>query len=204
MSKLKKGIVFIDFEASGLVDSYPIEVAMINDEGYLYSAYIKPTNYWNKFLTWSEEAEGIHHIEKSKIMTEGLNVIEVAKEIQKAALKNEIYSDNGSFDNRWCDTLFEEAGIIKDFIISDIYYLQINRNFYFELKYIFFELMKLGVINNEYSFIDYIKNNQIEDIIENIENNKLIGKYKNNMKAHEALSDAIACKAVVKAIKYVN
>lgn len=204
MEKLKKGIIFIDFEASGLEDSYPIEVGMVGDNDYSYNSYIKPIKDWTNNLIWSLEAEKIHQIKEYKLFRLGSEVRDVANEIANVALTNDLYSDNGYFDDRWCNTLFEAAGIKKEFVISDIYYLGHSRNTYFHIKFIFFELIKFGVINDEQSFINYMIDNKDNDIIEIIEKGQLIRKYDNNIKAHEALSDAVACKSVINAMNALN
>lgn len=71
--------VFLDFEASSLSkQSYPIEVAWVFEDGRHRSHLIRPTPEWTD---WSHEAEQIHGISRSLLLTEGHSVHDVANEV---------------------------------------------------------------------------------------------------------------------------
>lgn len=199
-SEFTKEMVFIDFESTGFEDSYPIEVGMVGSDGYSYNSYIKPTDLWLNYLVWNPEAEKIHNIKKETIIESGRSVQEVANEIAKAAENNSLFSDNGSFDDGWCNTLFDAAGIEKNFMIYDIAHLGICRNHFFQMKSIFFFLIENGTINSEEGFIKFILDNRDKDIIDALEETDQVRKYETTMKCHEALADAISCSAIVKSI----
>lgn len=196
-------IVYIDFEASGLKDSYPIEVGMVGN-GYSYNSYIKPTEHWLENLVWNPESEKIHNIKQEKIIAEGRNVTEVAMKIASMAEHQSLVSDNGSFDDAWCNTLFEAAGIKKDFMIYDVSHLGASREVFFNLKTLFFNLVERGVINDEETFINFLKDKTDKTVFEILEDKTLTRKFETTMRNHEALSDAIACCAVINFMNHIG
>src|SRR5690554_3364695 len=71
---------FIDFKASSLdlIASYPIEVGLCLPDGTLHSWLIRPNRQWQD---WSDSAEAIHGISRSRLEQEGRPVAEVVEQL---------------------------------------------------------------------------------------------------------------------------
>jgi hypothetical protein len=102
-------IVFLDFEASSLgKHSYPIEVALVFEDGRSQSFLIRPKPGW---LDWSANAQKIHGISRDRLEAEGNDIEVVASEAMKQLSGNELYASSPSWDGKWLSTLLRGAGL---------------------------------------------------------------------------------------------
>ncbi len=109
---------FIDFEASSLdlIASYPIEVGVCMPDGALHSWLICPHVLWQD---WSESAEAIHGISRSRLEQEGMPVSEVAKQLNELKLE-QVFCDAWTFDSFWLHRLFRAAGETPAFQLESV------------------------------------------------------------------------------------
>lgn len=109
---------FIDFEASSLdlVASYPIEVGVCLASGETKSWLIKPHVVWKD---WSERAFRIHGITQETLQSEGLDVGQVAEELNDF-LQGDVYCDAWTFDSFWLHRLYKAAGCKPNFELDSI------------------------------------------------------------------------------------
>lgn len=108
----------IDLEASGFGrGSYPIEVGFALEDRVVHSYLIRPAPTWQH---WSDEAEQIHGISRERLLADGINVREVALQMNQLLAHKTLYSDAWSFDSSWVGRLFEEAELVQRFRIETI------------------------------------------------------------------------------------
>lgn len=115
-------IAIIDVEASGLhFDSYPIEVA-VRVDGEVKSWLIRPEPSWNY---WCKTAESMHGISRAELVSSGLSVLTVARELNEYLSQTNglVYSDAVQWDADWLKTLFRAAKEPQLFHILSIYEL---------------------------------------------------------------------------------
>lgn len=125
---MNKEINIIDFEATGLGQlSYPIQVAVILDDGTTYDAYIHPTDDWLENWEWDMEAEKIHNIPFKLLADVGKPVEVVAQELNEFIGKHKVYCDGGRYDIHWKNALFDAANIKPTFVLNDTYELAPNQ-----------------------------------------------------------------------------
>ncbi len=116
-----KKIITLDIEASGLgIDSYPIEVGIVLDDGSSWCSLIKPESDWQH---WSKEAESLHHISQKSIAQHGKSVKDIATTLNKMLNKKTVYSDCWSLDGKWIHALYEKANMMPTFTLRDIVYI---------------------------------------------------------------------------------
>lgn len=109
--------LFIDFEASGLhPDSYPIEVGVYASPELKYEALIAPTKHWTY---WSNDAQDVHGIERSRLIREGISPLQVAKKLNELFAGKTLWADS-NYDSLWMDVLFEAAGIEPRFSMGNL------------------------------------------------------------------------------------
>lgn len=109
---------FIDFEASSLdlIASYPIEVGVCLPDGAVHSWLIQPHVLWHD---WSESAERIHGIARERLEAEGVQVSEVAEQLNNL-LADEVYCDAWTFDSFWLHRLFRAARVLPGFQLESV------------------------------------------------------------------------------------
>ncbi len=110
--------VFIDFEASSLslIDSFPIEVGICLPDSSTHSWLIKPHVLWKD---WSESAEQIHGIAREQLIEEGMEVREVAHQLNEL-LTDDVFCDAWTFDSFWLHRLFKAANNKPTFHLDSI------------------------------------------------------------------------------------
>lgn len=113
---------FVDCEASSLSDdSYPIEVAWVDENGQGESYLIRPEPTWTD---WSVKSQAIHGIPRSTLIEVGHPAKLVAKRAFKALKDAMMVSDNPAYDGHWLSMLFKlidapEAHVVNvDFLIG--------------------------------------------------------------------------------------
>ncbi|WP_417512780.1 hypothetical protein [Marinobacter sp.] len=109
---------FIDFEASSLdlIESYPIEVGVCMPDSSLHSWLIAPHIRWQN---WSESAERIHGIPRSRLLAEGSAVAEVAHHLNRL-LSGHVFCDAWTFDSFWLYRLFRAADVKPGFQLESV------------------------------------------------------------------------------------
>lgn len=110
----------IDFEASSLNPGYPIQVAVILEDGQIYSAFINPPDEWIESGDWDPRSEDIHKIPMRILREHGKDVVTVANELNAFIGGVEVFCDGGLYDLRWCNRLFVTAKVTKQFMLGDI------------------------------------------------------------------------------------
>lgn len=99
---------FLDCEASSLNDdSYPIEIAWVDEVGHGETYLIRPDRTWTD---WSAKAETIHHISLAMLYRDGTPVSVVAQRVTTALANQTIVSDNPSWDAAWVTRLLTTVG----------------------------------------------------------------------------------------------
>lgn len=108
----------IDVEASGFgKGSYPIEVGFITSDKQLKCTLVKPEASWT---SWCTEAEKIHGINRSILITKGQPIREVACWLNTCLDGQTVYSDAWLNDMCWLGRLFEEAELYQTFRIESL------------------------------------------------------------------------------------
>jgi hypothetical protein len=96
--------IHIDFEASGLDGSYPVEFAFVLDDGLGDASLIRPEASWTH---WDDEAERIHGISRDRLLAEGIPAADVAR--RAAVILGEpgtiVLSDAPEWDGAWLGLL---------------------------------------------------------------------------------------------------
>ncbi|NPU93599.1 MAG: hypothetical protein HPY82_16930 [Gammaproteobacteria bacterium] len=117
-------MIILDIEASGLdLESYPIEIAWQHRSNpkLFDSFFICPESVWTY---WDQYAEDhIHHISRSTIQAEGIDVRAAATRLNDALGEHEVYSDSLEYDGRWLGQLYRAAQIEKRFRLMSVYSL---------------------------------------------------------------------------------
>ena len=110
---------FIDFEASSLdlITSYPIEVGLCLADGVQKSWLICPYALWHD---WSASAEQLHGIARETLKQEGIQVREVAQQLNALLAGKSIFCDAWTYDSFWLHRLFRAAQLEPDFQLESI------------------------------------------------------------------------------------
>lgn len=118
LPKQKQAPCFIDFEASSLdlICSYPIEVGICLPEGSIHSWLLKPAPLWRD---WSADAARVHGISLDRLQTEGVNVVDVAHELNKL-VPGKAVCDALTHDSFWLYRLFKAAKVPQQFELQSL------------------------------------------------------------------------------------
>ena len=101
--------VFLDFEASSLgKKGYPIEVGWIFEDGASEAYLIQPALNWTD---WDEEAEAVHGISRTTLVSEGAPVDAVAGRMLERLSGHSLYASAPSWDGKWLSALLRAAGL---------------------------------------------------------------------------------------------
>jgi hypothetical protein len=92
-------ICFIDFEASSLEESYPIEIGWARMDGVVGAALIRPHDDW-KSMKWAEDSASVHGIVQ-ELLGDGLPRDEVLARAKAALAQCDCFSDAPEHDWRW-------------------------------------------------------------------------------------------------------
>jgi len=108
----------IDLEASGFGrGSYPIEVGLALADGSTHCYLIKPHPRWTH---WDKHSEKVHGIRREILHRHGLEVREVAAQLNRLLHGQTVYSDGWAFDSSWLALLYETAGLHQAFKIAQL------------------------------------------------------------------------------------
>ena len=97
--------VFVDFEASGLAGSHPIEFAFVVEDGLGQATLIRPEPEWT---LWDPTAEALHGISRERLLTEGIPAWDVARRALSVLTADPdivAVSDAPEWDTAWLDLL---------------------------------------------------------------------------------------------------
>ena len=96
-------MLFVDCEASSLNDdSFPIEIAWVDQTGRGESHLICPPAYWRD---WSAQAEQLHCISYAMLQARGEPVTMVADRVIEVCKGQTLVSDNPTWDEQWIGRL---------------------------------------------------------------------------------------------------
>jgi hypothetical protein len=110
--------ITLDVEASGFGrGSYPIEIGLAFADGSTEAFLVAPADDWTH---WDPGAEQVHGIPRTRLVEEGVSVVEVAAVLNARLAGNRVYSDAWSFDTSWVARLFDAAGFSQHFRIDTI------------------------------------------------------------------------------------
>ncbi len=102
-------LVFLDFEASSLAkQSYPIEVAWVFADGRSETHLIRPAPSWTD---WHEDAEAIHRIPRSTLVSAGEPHDVVAQRMIDVLPGHDLLASAPSWDGKWLSVLLRGAGL---------------------------------------------------------------------------------------------
>lgn len=111
---------FIDFEATGDGNkTYPIEVAWSDESGWVESYLISPVGVAG-WTGWSAEAEAIHHIPQSELLSAGRTPRFVCERMVATVGDGILYCDGVPWDTERLEQLFEAAELVSPFEVRGI------------------------------------------------------------------------------------
>lgn len=110
--------IILDIEASGFGQgSYPIEVGFVLPSKKRLNYLVKPEAHWTH---WSSSAERQHHIKRELLFHMGVNVRQVADELNKTLAGELVYTDAWGHDLSWLGKLYDAAGRLPNFKLEPI------------------------------------------------------------------------------------
>jgi hypothetical protein len=120
-------IYFLDFEASSLAnDSFPIEIALVDENGQGEHYLIRPAPEWldadGHPLAWGADSERIHSISFAALLADGVAHDRVAKRVAHVLGRGnaQVYSDGSESDGCWMRRLLGAADILLPVSVLDI------------------------------------------------------------------------------------
>lgn len=106
-------IIFVDLEASSLIEGYPIEVgwAIVRDFKVTTESHlIRPTpNWYFDDFRWSTDSEAVHGIARGNLLDHGELPANVAARMTELFSNKILYSDAPSYDFAWIVELYHAA-----------------------------------------------------------------------------------------------
>jgi DNA polymerase III alpha subunit (gram-positive type) len=99
-------MIVLDFEASSLVDGYPVSVGIAASDGRLLYRVIKPHPEWTE-MRWDPVSESVHGLTRTFVEADGVSVDDVMAEMNELFRDEVIVSDNPPFEWRWLQLLIE-------------------------------------------------------------------------------------------------
>ena len=110
--------VFMDIGASSLrAESYPIEIAWVDENGHGEIHLIRPAATWTD---WDPIAEGIHGISRQHLQDEGEDVFDVARRAAAILGRGHVEVIPSSvWDSTWLWKLLREGGIEMSIPVVD-------------------------------------------------------------------------------------
>jgi hypothetical protein len=105
-------LTVIDFEASSLIDGFPVSVGVANSDGRLFYAVIKPHSEWEMGYRWDGNSEAIHGLSREHLQQHGREASVVVAEMKSMFGADVAYmSDAPGHDKQWLDELISVSGI---------------------------------------------------------------------------------------------
>lgn len=104
-------LIVIDFEASSLIDGFPVSVGIASSAGRLFYAVIKPHSEWDMGYRWDPNSEAIHGLSREHLTQHGRDASIVVADM-KAMFPDAAYmSDAPGHDKAWLDELISVSGV---------------------------------------------------------------------------------------------
>ncbi len=104
-------LIVIDFEASSLIDGFPVSVGIASSDGRLFYSVIKPHSEWEMGYRWDANAEAIHGFSRAHLMQHGREAAAVVAEIHAMFGDAAFMADAPGHDKAWLDELISVSGI---------------------------------------------------------------------------------------------
>jgi hypothetical protein len=102
----------IDFEASSLIDGYPVSVGIASSDGRLFYSMIKPHPEWDMRYRWDGNAQAIHGFSREHLVAHGREAAAVVADMKSMFGADVAYmSDAPGHDKAWLDELISVSGI---------------------------------------------------------------------------------------------
>jgi hypothetical protein len=118
VTSVSRPIVFIDFEASALLDeSWPIEVGYASSTGQQDAFLIARDKSWS-LEQWDRRSEAVHGISLADLEC-GLEATEALTRLEDGVGDALVVCDAPEFDNFWLNRLADAAGRPPAFVIRD-------------------------------------------------------------------------------------
>ena len=104
--------IVIDFEASSLVDGFPVSVGIASSDGQLFYALIKPHDEWDMGYRWDGNSQSIHGFSRAHLQQHGREAAAVVNDI-KSMFGDDVafMADAPGHDKQWLDELISVSGI---------------------------------------------------------------------------------------------
>jgi hypothetical protein len=116
---VKQSIVFLDFEASGLLGpTWPVEVGYASSCGCEDAFLLARQQEWS-LAGWDRNAAQLHGISLDDLDERGLAPEAALGRLDRALEDKIVVSDAPDFDNFWLDRIAEAAGRPAGFRIAD-------------------------------------------------------------------------------------
>ncbi len=103
--------VVIDFEASSLVDGFPVSVGIASSDGHMFYAMIKPHPEWDMGYRWDGNAQAIHGFSREHLMQHGREASAVVADIRAMFGDAAFMADSPGHDKAWLDELISVSCI---------------------------------------------------------------------------------------------
>lgn len=108
----------LDVEASGFgAGSYPIEVGVVLPSGKSHCFLIRPVDHWSH---WDPQAEAVHGITREVLAARGVEIEEVARNLNEILCGQTVFSDAWGHDRSWLALLYDEAGLSQHFRLESL------------------------------------------------------------------------------------
>ena len=128
----RKPLAALDFEATRLPGrgSYPIEAAIVHEDGREWSRLILPHPLWAD-LIWDTESEKIHGISRELLMSAGVPADVAARELRQETENCILSADHEESDAEWLRILNATAGLRTPALCgqNEFYFEWISRNY---------------------------------------------------------------------------
>lgn len=96
----------IDFEASSLVDGFPVSVGIAPSDGQLFYALVKPHAEWDMGYRWDPNSEAVHGLSRQHLMQHGREAAAVVVGMRNMFGDDVAFmSDAPGHDKNWLDEL---------------------------------------------------------------------------------------------------
>jgi len=126
--------------------SFPIQVAIIKEDGSTFDRYIRPSDKWIETYNWDPASQDIHNIPLNTLLDIGKPLKEVAEDLNEFVGDGTVYCDGGLYDIGWCNELYEAAKIKRTFrlgSVTELYEYHAGDKQLWEVKQIAADKLKL-------------------------------------------------------------
>jgi hypothetical protein len=103
--------IVIDFEASSLIDGFPVSVGIASSDGSLFYAVIQPHAEWDMGYRWDGNSEAIHGFTRENLQQHGREAAAVVGEMKSMFGDAAFMSDAPGHDKAWLDDLISVSSI---------------------------------------------------------------------------------------------